>query len=432
MRHLVQYTLLILPLTILLSRFSSCTSSSSGGGGSVSSQNVSNVYKKEKEVLHPEYVIFHRTGTISELHFKINSQELLYSKQAGNDKFTARIQIQYRLISSYETKDVIDSSTVNLSDVFSNAAKDIIGKIDFSATFTNSYVLQVDITDLNRNVSARTLIAADKLNHSTRQNFIVLSQKKRTPLFRNTLSKDEYFHVRYRTPGEKLYVRYYHRDFPLPSSPFLSSNMMPFEYKADSLFTILPDENDTVGFNFSKPGFYHVQADTFSKEGLTLFRFDNDFPHVKKPEHLLDPLHYLTEQKEFDAMASKKNIKAAVDSFWLAAGGDHDRARELIRKFYNRVENSNKYFSSYLEGWRTDRGLVYIVYGPPNLVYKSSDSENWIYGEENNFNSLSFTFLKVINPFTDNDYRLERSQIFKTSWMNAVDMWRQGRVYAEK
>jgi GWxTD domain-containing protein len=131
-------------------------------------------------------------------------------------------------------------------------------------------------------------------------------------------------------------------------------------------------------------------------------------------------------------MANNRNTKAAVDSFWIAAGGSQDRARELIRKFYNRVEDSNKYFSSYLEGWKSDRGLVYIVYGPPNIVYKSSDSENWIYGEENNFNSLSFTFLKVINPFTDNDYRLERSQIFKTSWMNAVEMWRQGRVYAEK
>ena len=131
-------------------------------------------------------------------------------------------------------------------------------------------------------------------------------------------------------------------------------------------------------------------------------------------------------------MSSYKNFKTAVDSFWLYAGGSHDRARELVRKYYHRVEDANDFFSSYIEGWRTDRGLIYIVYGPPNIVYKSSNSENWVYGAENNFNSLTFSFLKVINPFTDNDYRLERSQFLKKSWFNSVEMWRQGRVHAEK
>lgn len=415
--------------SLFISRLSSCSGSNSQSAGN---QNLSNNYKAEKEILHPTYTVFHRTGTTSELHFKLNSKELLYSKQAGNEIFTARIKIHYKLISSYETRDIIDSATVNLSDPFSNTPKDIIGKIDFSATFTNSYLLQIDIADVNRNVSAKTFINIDKLNHSARQNFIVLSQKKKTPIFRNNTGMDEYLQIKYRTPGEKLYVRYYHREFPLPSPPFATSNMMPFEYRADRLFTLQPDEKDTVGFKFSDPGFYHIQADTFSKEGLTLYRFGNDFPYIRKPEHLLEPLRYLTSKQEFETMMAKKNIKAVVDSFWVAAGGSHDRARELVRKFYNRIENCNQFFSSYLEGWRTDRGLIYIVYGPPNIVYKSSDSENWVYGVENNFNSLSFTFLKVINPFTDNDYRLERNQTYRTSWFSAVDMWRQGRVYAEK
>lgn len=431
MKHLSHHIILSLLLcygSIFISRFSSC---SGGRSQTAGNQNLSRAYKAEKEILHPAYTVFHRTGTTSELHFKISSKELLYSKQAGNENFTARIRIHYRLISSYETKDIIDSATVFLSDPFSGTAKDIIGKIDFSATFTNSYLLQIDLSDQNRNSSVRTLINTDKLNHNTRQNFIVLSQKK-TPVFRDYLHKDEFFFIKYRTPGEKLYVRYYHRDFPLPLPPYSTSNMQPFEYRADKIYTLRPDERDTVGFFFNEPGFYHVQADTFSKEGLTLYRFNDDFPFIKKPEQLIAPLRYLTSRQEFETMASTKNTKASVDSFWVAAGGSHDRARELIKKFYNRIENCNEYFTSYLEGWRTDRGLIYIVYGPPNIVYKGSDSENWVYGEENNFNSLSFTFLKVINPFTDNDYRLERNQTFKPSWLNAVDMWRQGRVYAEK
>ena len=131
-------------------------------------------------------------------------------------------------------------------------------------------------------------------------------------------------------------------------------------------------------------------------------------------------------------MEAYGNKKTAVDSFWVSAGGSHDRARVLVKKYYNRVKDANDYFSSYIEGWKSDRGLIYIIYGPPNVVYKSSGTENWVYGAENNFNSLTLTFVKVINPFTDNDYRLERSETFKTGWFNSVEMWRQGRVYGEK
>jgi len=425
----ILFSFFILHFSFFIFRFSSCTSSSRS---STNNQNISHIYKTKQDGLHPKFAIFHRTGTTTELHFKINSKELLYSKLSGDGVFSARISIQYRLISSYETKDIIDSATVTMTDPFSNTPKDIIGKIDLSATFTNGYLLEINFTDLNRNSSSKTFINIEKFNHSTRQNFIILSEKNKIPIFRDNISKDEKLFIRYRTAGEKMHVRYYHRNFPLPAPPFSTGNTTPFEYHADSLFTLQLNEKDTTGINFSKPGFYHIQADTNTKEGLTLFRFNDDFPYVKKPSDLLEPLHYLTSKQEFESMNAVKNAKAAVDSFWITAGGGHDRARELIRKFYNRVENANEYFSSYLEGWRTDRGLIYIVYGPPNVVYKSSDSESWVYGEENNFNSLTFTFLKVINPFTDNDYRLERNQAFKTSWFNAVEMWRQGRVYAEK
>jgi hypothetical protein len=46
-------------------------------------------------------------------------------------------------------------------------------------------------------------------------------------------------------------------------------------------------------------------------------------------------------------------------------------------------------------------------------------------------NSVVYLFSKVSNPFTDNDFELERSQIFKQFWYTSVDAWRQGRVYLQ-
>ncbi|MPN51542.1 hypothetical protein SDC9_199190 [bioreactor metagenome] len=87
--------------------------------------------------------------------------------------------------------------------------------------------------------------------------------------------------------------------------------------------------------------------------------------------------------------------------------------------------NANRLFTSYTEGWQTDRGMIYIVFGPPNIVYRSDDTESWIYGEENNFFSITFTFNKVKNIFCDNDYILQRAPVYKDNWFRAVDIWRQ-------
>ena len=102
-----------------------------------------------------------------------------------------------------------------------------------------------------------------------------------------------------------------------------------------------------------------------------------------------------------------------------------------MKKYYTRVQDANIIFSSFKEGWKTDRGMMYIVLGPPNKVSKTKFQEIWTYGELNNRNSITFSFVKVINPFTDNDYYLLRNEMLKDIWYQAVDAWRQGKVYLD-
>jgi len=144
---------------------------------------------------------------------------------------------------------------------------------------------------------------------------------------------------------------------------------------------------------------------------------------------LIEPLRYINTRKEFDDLFGNQNKKLALDKFWMGMGGNQERSRELIRRYYNRVLNANTYFSSHMEGWKTDRGLIFIIFGPPNVVYKSDNGESWTYGESGAMLSLNFNFTRVNNPFTDNDFDLERAPLYETSWYRAVDIWRQGRVY---
>src|SRR5205085_2026998 len=81
----------------------------------------------------------------------------------------------------------------------------------------------------------------------------------------------------------------------------------------------------------------------------------------------------------------------------LGIGGSNERARELLKRYYGRVKEANRNFTSYCEGWKTDRGMIFIIFGPPVNVYHSRRDEVWVYGNEANPGALRFIFNKLEN-----------------------------------
>ena len=418
----------------------------------ISNQNLSYLYWKESSILHPKFTIFHLSDSISRLYYSINSKELLYSKENDKQEFTAAFAISYNLHPSLESKELLDGASSKVvvpayknPDFIgsrsgyvqdytyqprSKRGKEIINYIDFKAKFPNTYLLEVKVLDIKRNQMAKTFINVDKQTHYSRQNFLVKSQVKGTPVFRNNFSSREVFTVQCNDSDlSTLFVRYYKRQFPVALPPFSLQGQKSFKYQQDSTYVLQLSDSNRTTFRLQKEGIYHFQIDTILKEGLSFFKFYNDFPKVTSLEQLIEPLRYITTKQEFEEMIRHENKKLAVDNFWLKATGNPDGGKQVIREYYNRVQDANKYFASYLEGWKTDRGMIFIVYGLPDVIYKTSFSETWIYGEEGNLMSLNFAFTKVNNPFTDNDYILNRSQIYKSSWYMAVEAWRQGIIY---
>jgi GWxTD domain-containing protein len=160
-----------------------------------------------------------------------------------------------------------------------------------------------------------------------------------------------------------------------------------------------------------------------------LFVLTESYPYVGTATDMLKPLRYITSNQEFDRISKSPNVRKAIEQFWIDAAGDRERARDIIRIYYDRVENANRHFTSVQEGWRTDRGLVHIIFGTPSTIHKSETSETWIYGEENNLMSTSFTFVRRNDPFSRNDLVLERDPMLKGAWYRNVESWRNGRVY---
>ena len=403
-----------------------------GTSTKTTSTNKTNNYKREVNALHPVFTVFHINDTLSELHFKIASKELLYMRPDAIN-FSSNVLISYKLVASYDSKAILDSASIRLVDSNNELVeKFLIGKMNFNALLTRSYYLRVNVTDLNRNTSFNTVITVEKGNEWNRQNFIVKSKTDDVPLFRNYAKNGETVTINYKSKvAQPLYVRYYNRVFPLAAPPFSLADPQPFQYKADSTFVMQLSAKGEVDFTMPRNGFYHFQVDTTKREGFTLYNFKDAFPEVKNAEGMILPLRYITSREEYDALSTSVNKKADVEKFWLDCTGNMDRAKEVIRKFYTRVNDANAYFSSYIEGWKSDRGLIYLIYGSPNTIYRTANTETWVYGEESNINSLQYVFVRVNNPFTDNDFSLERSGTYRQSWYMAVDVWRQGRAYLQ-
>lgn len=384
-------------------------------------QNVAQQYQQETVLMRPEFTIQHLNDSVSRLYYMVNAHDLLYARITGTDTFKAQLRISYSLYNSLEESEVLTSDTLYFSDhTLQPKDKRIEGYIDIATTGMKSGLILLNSSDLNRDFHFRSYVFIERKSDIGRQSFNIYTSNGRicySPYFRVGQS----IYLTHQNPRDSIYVRYYNRDFPLAAPPYIIQNDQPFNYRPDSSYRIA--FTDTLALN--QRGFYHLQFDTATTEGVTVFAFYAEFPHVSKAEHLIPPMRYITTQKEYAAMTGRKE----VEEFWLQNSGSPDRARVLIKTYYNRAVDANKYFSSYMEGWKTDRGIVFVIFGPPNIIYRTTNSETWIYGEENSMLSYNFTFVRVDNPFTSNDFALNRSSVYRYSWSQAVDTWRQGRIF---
>lgn len=417
-----KYLVILLLVTILYG----CKFSENTGN-----KNVAGLYIPGLNLINPTYRVFHKNDTLSELHFRINSANILYTKKRTDTLFNANLIIKYEL-TDLNTKLITDSSSIYFSSKGNNKTKQFLDGILHLKTLPNhSYDLVVITKDLNRDHFIRKKIKINRLDIYNAQNFLLLDSNHNVIFKTNFKTNDKiYIKKNENNTQNTILLKHYPTDFSIAKPPFsIDTENENTTLKPQSTVELSFDSSKTLTYTIKEQGLYHLQASESNNSGPTLFSFQEHFPKILTPENMIGPMRYISTKKEYALLTESQNKKIAVDKHWLNIAGSNERARTLIRAFYSRVENTNNFFTSYLEGWKTDRGLIYIIYGTPDVVYKHKGYENWIYGEENNMMSLSFIFIKVSNPISDNDYSLSRSSAFKSSWFRAVDSWRNGRVY---
>jgi GWxTD domain-containing protein len=388
----------------------------------ISGMDISSLYTGQKgNALELKY-LFNINDSISTIGIELPAG--LIKPDPGTRKYSKKGTLTYEVIGEGKRIGIVDSATFSISDT-----SDFLGILThswiFKAPAGMDYFVKATYSVPGIPEDFLLLEYFNKMNHSCQS------------WFRFQTESGEFFPANisaYAQPirivttdsvSQILQVKCYFRNYQTPIPAFVEQNRPAFNYTPDSTFILEIKNGKSAYFTPSRIGFYFFQSDTSFFKGPTFYRMSPGFPKVTQHLLMLEALRYITSVKEFQKLKSYPVPKVAVDSFWIANAGRPDLATELIRKYYSRVETANQLYTSYTDGWKTDRGMIFMIMGKPTKVFRSFEQEVWIYGEYDDPRALKFYFNKANNPFTNNDYVLVRNQYYKSSWYQNVLLWRR-------
>jgi len=389
-------------------------------------KNLSYLYNEDEVFLHPQYQIYNSSIDSSIVFIKLSFSELLI-KDLGEefDKYSI-VEIHYRLYESLTSGGLIDSASITKKLIVNEGEKEVIFSFPIRSPRYRKTFLNIRIKDLFSERSRKDYLEVDKYHSLNRQSFLIENNRTKEPLFGNDLLIGNVYHIQ--SPLFKKYPLYINEHDLIKSVP-LPPDSKQREHSIDFFPNIsYLSDNHEITPNGKYLSFLTIDSNT--TKGVALFAYDSIPNYLHTPSQLLEPLSYLLSPTNYQIALQDTNPKYALDRFWLGVAGNVRHASEMIKVYYHRVDVANKYFSSYKQGWMTDRGMIYIIYGEPAKIYKSQTLERWIYGSMDSEKALTFDFDKVRNRFSDNNFRLVRSESYKQSWSQAVNSWLNGRIYS--
>ena len=90
-------------------------------------------------------------------------------------------------------------------------------------------------------------------------------------------------------------------------------------------------------------------------------------------------------------------------------------SKKLMNEYFSRVNYSNVNFKGYSKGWKTDMGMIYILFGPPDDLEVYDDPLSRVYSQRWHYYRLN-KFFDFVDEQGFGDYRLSTPFFRGQSW----------------
>jgi GWxTD domain-containing protein len=93
-----------------------------------------------------------------------------------------------------------------------------------------------------------------------------------------------------------------------------------------------------------------------------------------------DVIYIITpdERKAFLQLETNEEREQFIESFWLRRSSNPDLPdNDFKEEHYRRIAYANEHFASGIPGWKTDRGRIYIIWGPPDEIESHPTGGTW-------------------------------------------------------
>ncbi len=325
----------------------------------------------------------------------------------------------------YTTETVLSTQSLSSSQLIKEEGEASYYRVTVPLQENANYMfLYVTLSVGGAELPMRFDVALDNDQNFPLSSLLLMRESEDIPVFSNYIPQDQSVRLVSLDESDSVaYSYYYGQNFDANPPPLSTRREAQQKLTVDSLLRVALD----APMSFENKGLYFVQLDTTSLSGISFRVEDAYYPRLVRVDELTEPLRYISTSEEVAELEDPENPKLALDSYWIRVARSQERAKMIIRDYYQQVAKANQLFTTYKEGWKTGMGMIYTLYGKPDDVYRDGDKEVWIYAADNNLVNTSFTFTKVKNIFTDQHYNLMRDEDFKRFWFRNIDLWRKGR-----
>lgn len=357
-------------------------------------KTMSNV-NYEKEFFYIDPIVFYTNDSSNsrvDVYIEIPLENLQFKFVSSQNKYTANIE--------YSVLIVDEASKVMVNERYSSDisyTKDERLKNKYNSEFiiksfalpTGKYSVEVEVRDRNNQnlFSESSIINVNNFQSAdfSLSDIMLISnyhestdgKKVITPLVTKNVGGNKTFYIFFEVNNlndTDITKRFDYKISRIDNNRKNTIKSGTFDY------LLKPGKNQKIE-KFSSEDFltgnYSIEiTDKAENKTLTTKEFNfkwTDFPvTVKDLDLAIAQCIYIADAKEFDILRNAKTRlekeKAFID-FWRSKDPTPNTAKnEVMMDYYNRIRIANERYSTHFPGWKSDMGMVYIIFGDPSSI----------------------------------------------------------------